>query len=62
MESLTDDELAYHQRALAQLRAAQTVWESWASHLAQKYQLRATDSISESGLIERSPSEDAPEA
>lgn len=53
METLTNDELAYHQRALTQLRAAQTVWESWASHLVEKYGLGPQDSISQEGNIVR---------
>jgi hypothetical protein len=53
LEALTEDELAYHQRVAAQLRTAQAAWESWARHLAEKYRLSSSDSISEQGDITR---------
>jgi hypothetical protein len=52
-EKMSDDELAYHQSLLAQLRMSQAAWSSWSAQLAQKYQLREKDSITEQGAVVR---------
>lgn len=52
-ERITAAEAVYHRRALAQLRAAQSVWESWSSHLATSYNLSPGDDVDESGAILR---------
>lgn len=57
---ISTDELAYHERLLAQLRSAQAAWQSWSEHLAQKYELREGDAITASGEIVRAPAEDEP--
>lgn len=56
-EQITEDELVYHQRVLATLRDAEAAWRSWGAHLAAKYRLGQRDSITESGLIVRQPTE-----
>ncbi len=53
MERLSKDELLYHRAVLAQRRAAEAVWLSWAAHLAAKYRLGPNDQIDESGVIRR---------
>lgn len=50
---LSPDELLYHRAVLDQRRAAELVWQSWAVHLAKKYQLGPNDRIDEAGRIHR---------
>ena len=61
-EALTADELAYHQRLVAQVREAQAAWTSWSRHLSEKYRLGQRDALLEDGSIVRAaPAEDPPE-
>lgn len=53
LERLNDADIATHAEAIAQVRAAQAVWEFWAQTLVKRYQLGPRDTISENGLIHR---------
>lgn len=57
-ERLSDDEIAYHQTALNDLRSAQAAWQSWAGHLHRKYALQPGDEITADGLVLRSAAND----
>jgi hypothetical protein len=57
IEQLDASEMAYHQRVVAQISAARSVEQSWASHLSAKYGLGAGDVVSESGVVTRAPVE-----
>ena len=59
-QTISADELAYHRRLAAQLRAAQAAWESWSAHLVAKYELGPDDGISESGEVVRGRTERKP--
>jgi hypothetical protein len=57
---LSDDDLAYHQRAHAEWQAAQQrfvlangVMDSWWRHLRAKYGLAETDDVNAEGMIRR---------
>lgn len=52
-ERLSDDEWAYHRRALAQVSAVQGAFQLWEGHLRQKYALGPEDLILEDGVIQR---------
>lgn len=55
--NLSDDELAYHRRVIAALRAAQTVMQSWSVHLGEKYKLGPEDYVAEDGSVHRAEKE-----
>jgi hypothetical protein len=52
-ETLSPDELVYHQHLTAQVKAAQAAWHSWSVHLAAKYRLGEGDGITEQGDVVR---------
>jgi hypothetical protein len=51
--TLSEDELAYHRRVIAALRAAQIAMQSWSAHLVEKYKLGPQDFIAEDGSLNR---------
>ncbi len=53
LETITPDELAYHEQVVARIREAQAAMNSWAAHLTQKYNLTAEDGIDPEGKIIR---------
>lgn len=53
VERISDDEYAYQRKLVAALRAAQAAWESWAGHIATKYQIKEGDVVNEDGTIRR---------
>lgn len=57
-DRISDDELAFHLKALAAKKAADATWVSWGSHLASKYELSAEDGIAEDGRIHRAAHSD----
>lgn len=52
-EAISDDELAYHTKAVFELRVAQGIWQHWSEHLAEKYGLVPGDQIKRDGTISR---------
>jgi len=54
-ERISDDEMAYYQRVLRDMRNAQAVFNSWGAHLAEKYRLGPQDFVLETGVITRAP-------
>lgn len=54
-ETLSADEILYHQKVQAILADAQAVNRSWIEHLAQKYSLTTDDRILLDGRIQRKP-------
>lgn len=58
-EHLTDDELAFHRKVVADIKAAQAAWSSWSQHIAGKYELKDGEGVAEDGTIHRSPKPDA---
>jgi hypothetical protein len=62
-ESISPDELAYHQKLIERVKFAETVrpqvaaidaaWRSWAEHLHNRYGLGAGDNVDEHGQINR---------
>lgn len=52
-ETLSADELVYHQRVRSGLADAQAANRSWIEHLIQKYQLGPEDLINLDGRIQR---------
>lgn len=54
-ETLSADEILYHQRVQAILADAQAANRSWIEHIAQKYNLSREDRILLDGRIQRKP-------
>ena len=62
MERISEDELAYHARLIAEMKAAQAAWQSWSAHLSAEYELHEGEGIGEDGTIYRVPlAKDAPQ-
>lgn len=59
MDRISDDDLLYHARVIAELRAAQVALDSWARHLTAKYQIGPSDAIAEDGTIQRGPADES---
>ncbi len=53
MEQISEEDLAYHLRVVAQLQGAQGAFSSWAEHLKQKYTIGPQDTIDGAGVIRR---------
>jgi hypothetical protein len=50
---LSRDELAYHEKVVAQVNAAQAAWQSWSTHIAAKYELSGGDMVDDKGQVTR---------
>jgi hypothetical protein len=52
-ETISPDELAYHEQVVIRVREAQAAMQSWAEHLTRKYELTVEDGIDPEGNIVR---------
>jgi len=52
-DRISDSDLAYHRIVISQLQAAQSVAQSWSSHLLQRYALDPADRVEPDGTIVR---------
>lgn len=52
-EHLTQDEIDYHRKVIAQVQAALSIRDSWVAHLSQKYKLAQGDAVQEDGAVVR---------
>lgn len=58
-ERLSEDEMAFHDKVISDLKSAQAAWAAWSSHISMKYRLRPGEGIGEDGTVHRA-SEDSP--